>query len=108
MSRKLWIACSLLLIILLVFASASAQEAGPRPESSSANDEFVPGEMLVQFRPGVNPPQADNLLKAHGISRKGGIPALRVHLLRLPPGLPVEKAVEIFNRSPEVAYAEPN
>ncbi|HLE14791.1 MAG TPA: S8 family serine peptidase [Anaerolineales bacterium] len=108
MSRKLWIACSLLLIILLVFASASAQEAGPRPESSSVNDEFVPGEMLVQFRPGVTPPQADNLLKAHGISRKGGIPALRVHLLRLPPGLPVEKAVEIFNRSPEVAYAEPN
>jgi thermitase len=108
MSRKLWIACSLLLVFLLVTASALAQEDVSPPEDRTIRAEYVPGEILVQFRPGVSAEKADRLSQAYGISRKGGVPALQVHVLHLPPGLPVEKAVETFNKIPEVEYSEPN
>jgi thermitase len=42
------------------------------------------------------------------MSRLRRIKNLDVQVLRLPPGLDVEQAVNILNSLPEVAYAEPN
>jgi hypothetical protein len=76
--------------------------------SVSPGQEFAPDQILVRFRPSVAAGRADQILAERGLSRMRRITPLDVHVLRLPPGLSVERAVEIFGRLPEVEFAEPN
>jgi thermitase len=43
-----------------------------------------------------------------GLTQKREIPAIGVHLVKLPPGLSAEQAIARFSRVPGVEYAEPN
>jgi thermitase len=90
---------------------AGAQETAPpaKPQAGSAPgpQEFVPGQLLVRFRPSAAQ-RVDRLVAAQAATRIGRIADLDIHLLRLPPGLPVEQAAEIFKNLPEVEFAEPN
>jgi thermitase len=81
----------------------AAGEKPGQPEPASA-----PDQLLVRFRPGVAPGKADRVLADHGLSRVRRIQGIDVDLLRLPPGLSVERATEILGRLPEIAYVEPN
>ncbi|MBI3969860.1 MAG: S8 family serine peptidase [Chloroflexi bacterium] len=80
----------------------SATPPAPRPR------EFVPAQMLLRFRPTVPRQRADQLLADRGLSRLRRVEALDVDVVRLPPGLTVARAVEIFTNLPEVEFAEPN
>ncbi len=127
MTRKILAASALILLPLLVYTGAAAQEmdaettAGkpslqraaaqeidPGSDSALPGQPFVADELLVRFRPGVAAGHADRLLAQRGAFRIRRIEALDIHVLRLPPGLPVERAVEIYTRLPEVEFAEPN
>ncbi len=108
MSKKIGTASALVLVLFLVYTGAAAQEIGPPGGSNLSGQEFVPGELLVRFRPGVAAQRADQLLAERGLSRIRRISALSVDVLRLPPGLSVERAVEVYSRLPEVEFAEPN
>ena len=78
--------------------------------------EFVPGQLLVQFEPGVGEAGRAELLGRLGAGRERsvGVPAGAaggrgaLELVSLPPGLAVADAVGAFEASPIVSFAEPN
>ena len=92
---------------LLLTASVAAREAAPLRESP-AQSEFAPGQLLIRFLPSVSRGRADEILGERGAAQIRSVATLDVRVLRLPPGLSVELAAEIFSRIPEVEFAEPN
>jgi subtilisin family serine protease len=76
---------------------------------------YKPGELLVRFAPKVNGKAPGSAEKGRILSSVGGgmvrreyglVPGLT--LVKLPPGLTVEKALKRFNRDKRILYAEPN
>ena len=70
--------------------------------------EYIPSQLLVQFKASASSLRTAAILSEQGVVRIKRVPALRVSVLQLPASLPVERAVDIFNKMPEVEYAEPN
>ncbi|MGD9048665.1 MAG: S8 family serine peptidase [Anaerolineae bacterium] len=110
-STRLSRLASVVLLALLLLAGVqplAAQRLDPGPASGSPDQEYAPGQLLVRFRTPATGRRAVEMLAAQGISRLRRIEALDVDVLRLPPELPVEEAVAVFDQMPEVEYAEPN
>ena len=93
---------------LLLTASAGADDLDPLEPAAPPQTEFAPGQLLIRFLPTVSPGRADEILAERGAAQIRSVAALDVRVLRLPPGLSVERAMEIFSRIPEVEFAEPN
>jgi subtilisin family serine protease len=68
---------------------------------------FVPGELLVGFRPGAAG-RADQVRNQIGARTLNEWPGLRAQHWGLPRGLDVARAIEMLSRNPNVEYAEPN
>ncbi|HKQ97816.1 MAG TPA: S8 family serine peptidase [Candidatus Polarisedimenticolia bacterium] len=98
-----------------LLALAAAMVAGAVPASSApspgtgrpSTPAFVPGELLVKFRPATS--------KAERDAERGNLKADLRHKFKsgaehwnLPPGQTTEKALEKLRRNPKVDYAEPN
>jgi serine protease len=100
----------LLLLAVIFLGRAVAQqppifekEPGKKPEAR-----YVPGEIIVKFKPGVRDEVIRDLNQRHGcsvlsISRFAGFKRLRI-----PKGKTVEEMVEIYSKNPNIDYAEPN
>jgi hypothetical protein len=86
----------------------SAQEIVTGDDTPIVAQEYAPGQLLVRFAPSVGAQRRAQVLAEHGLSPIGQIQALRVRVLRLPPGQTVERAMARLNRLPEVELAEPN
>src|SRR3990172_4382205 len=99
---------SLVIILSLVTPSVSAQEIDVPSSAATELAEHVPGELLVRFSPRMDSAQVADQMADMGVTHKREIPAISVHLVKLPPGLSVERAVARFSRLPEVEFAEPN
>src|SRR3990172_947208 len=99
---------SLVIILSLVTPSVSAQEIDVPSSAATELAEHVPGELLIRFSPGMDSAQVANQMAGMGVTPKREIPAIGVHLVKLPPGFSVEAAVARFRRRPGVELAEPN
>jgi subtilisin family serine protease len=77
----------------------------PRAEKKT---EFVPGELLVKFRPSAETASADSLKTEMGLTAKKELPAIGATLVTLPEGEDVQSALDRFKDDPRVEYAEPN
>ncbi|HEV8682177.1 MAG TPA: S8 family peptidase, partial [Actinomycetota bacterium] len=92
--------------------NAAAQAARrPRPQKVGyqARGTFVPGEVLIKFRPGVSrgvERAVHGAVGARVLSRISG--GLGIDHVRLPRGLTVADAVRRYSANPLVEYAEPN
>jgi subtilisin family serine protease len=75
------------------------------PETPAA---FVPGQLLVRFRPAVTQQRAEQLVEIEGVQHLRRIEALDTEVLQLPPGLSVSEAIERFAQYREVEVVEPN
>ena len=69
---------------------------------------WVPGEIIVKFKPGVSDKVIDNINLRHGssvisINRFAGFKRLRI-----PTRKTVADMVEIYKKNPNVEYSEPN
>lgn len=106
MNRRSILTCGLIVVLLFVTPGALAQ--APTPGTNSANQDFIPDQVLIRFQPWVTSQAADQFMKQRGLARIRQIHPLMTHVLRLPPGLTVEKAIEVLSRRPEVAVVEPN
>lgn len=100
---------STIVLVSLMLNACSGGAAPPR--SSVARDnaaDVVPGEVIVQFRPGTSAQRIDAVLQATGtrIERHLGMPL--VYSLRFSGDIPVEEMVQRFKSYPEVENVEPN
>ena len=108
MKKILLSTLSLALVFSLTTSSVSAQDVGNSSSAGTELAEHVPGELLVRFSPGMNSAQAANKMNEMGVTHKREIEGIKVHLVKLPPGLSVEQAVDRFSHLPGVEFAEPN
>jgi thermitase len=69
---------------------------------------YVPGELLVRFRPQTSTAAAAQRHRDLGVKVAATSPALGVQRLKLPEGLSVEEALKRYQQMPEVALAQPN
>jgi subtilisin family serine protease len=97
----------------VIFLSTSCAVITGYASSSVSNPQvgrmkYVPGEILVKFRPGV--PQAG--IKAFNRAQHAQVlqelPRLKALRLKLPSGMDVNQAAELYGRNPDIEYAEPN
>jgi subtilisin family serine protease len=76
-------------------------------EGSQPAPAYVPGEVLVKFKPAVGPLGAQNTLAAQGLQVMGAIQSIDVLKVTVEPGQELETIARL-QREPSVLYAEPN
>ncbi|MBW2318043.1 MAG: hypothetical protein JRF24_05070 [Deltaproteobacteria bacterium] len=69
---------------------------------------YVPGELLVKFTPAVRIVASDNYRARLGVSSLKTYEITGAQHVKLPEGMTVEEALEIYRNDPDVEYAEPN
>jgi subtilisin family serine protease len=96
-------------VLLALAALAGAAVAGARgAPAPAAIPEYVPGELLVQFKPGLRAAAQTSLLASEGASLERRLAAPHTALVRLAEGASVAAAVESFEQRADVAGAQPN
>jgi thermitase len=82
----------------------------PRPEPSSSplpSGRFVPGEILVKFKPVVGQLSAQRALEARNLQVSGDIQSIGVLKVAVESGQELE-TIAALRQNPNVLYAEPN
>ena len=69
---------------------------------------YVPGELLVKFKPSVRRKAAEFYRTQLGIISKHTFKRIGVQQVQIPEDMSVEEALEIYRNDPSVEYAEPN
>jgi len=93
--------------ILASTAPLAATEADP-PQQDPRAPAYVPGELLVKFRPEVRNQAAAVYEEWFGISIRRTFAINGYQLVKLPPGVDIEEALELYLEDPDVEHAEPN
>ncbi|MFQ5454915.1 MAG: S8 family serine peptidase [Nitrospirota bacterium] len=96
-------------IIGLCLLSFCCSERVQAASVSQNNNRFVPGEIIVKFKPMTSKGNiaAMNMQMRMGIKKR--IPLIDAYHIKVPPGLSVSEAVRLYNGRPDlVEYAEPN
>lgn len=94
------------LVRLALAACAAGSFAFP---GGAAAQSYVPGELLVRFKPQVASEQVSSVLGAQGAEVQAKLPAVPgLRLVDLPADTSVPKGVADLEQSPQVLYAEPN
>jgi subtilisin family serine protease len=96
--------------VLSAAAGADSAASGLRSTVASplAEREFVPGELLVRFKPGVRESTRASVLRDEGAALEERLRLPGAVLVRVPAGQSVAAAADELERRPEVTYAEPN
>lgn len=71
-------------------------------------EKYVPGEIIVKFKPGVRDEVISELNRRLGTSVLYTSPFAGFKRLKIPKGKTVEEMVNIYKKNPNVEYAEPN
>ncbi len=99
----------LLALFMLPLGSPSTAQCPVQPNHAPETSvAFVPGQLLVRFRPAVTRQRVEQLLEVDGIRQVRRIETLDTEVLQLPPWLSVPEAIERLLQYREVEYAEPN
>ncbi|HUT71901.1 MAG TPA: S8 family serine peptidase [Desulfatiglandales bacterium] len=101
----LWLSVAFLVLISPLWAVASAGELKPSKPRGPA---YVPGELLVKYRPSMGAAVAGYYRTHWGISNIRTFKSTGVQHVKLPEDMTVEEALEVFRTDPDVVYAEPN
>jgi len=70
--------------------------------------EYVPGELLVKFRPGISRHLAQATHRFYGSRTVKRFGKINVDHIKIPEGWSLEKAITVYRLDPDVEYAEPN
>ena len=69
---------------------------------------YVPGELLVKYKPSVSATASERYKTWFNISTKRTFEKIGVKHVKLPEDMTVQEALEIYQNDPDVEYAEPN
>jgi thermitase len=73
-----------------------------------ADQRYVPGELIVQFKSGASTAARTSALRTRGATMLEGLGQKGLALVKLPAGASVTASAQAFEADPAVAYAEPN
>ena len=93
-----------LFVLMVTYTSGQMNVAaqGP-PDSTSGN--FVTGQILVKFQPGVNRAEQAKIHSNFGSTVKKEIPQIGVHVVGVIPGME-KQMVKAYSNNPNVLFAE--
>jgi subtilisin family serine protease len=97
--------------VVLSAAAAADKTASPLPStlaSTRADREFVPGELIVRFKPSLRESARASVLRQEGATLEERLQMPGAVVVQVPPGESVASAADAFERRSEVRYAEPN
>ncbi len=97
--------------LILLFASCAAITGYASPGVTNpqvGKIKYVPGEILVKFRSGVPQAVIQAFNRTHRTQVLQKLPRLKAMRLKLPSGMDVSRAAEVYGRNPDIEYAEPN
>jgi len=98
--------------VLFITHRSSAQTEAVELQSALrtglAKRDYVPGEILVKFKPHVAAVSRRGFNERFRAKEIRTIPGIEVQRLRLPKELPVEEVLQSYQSNPDVEYAEPN
>lgn len=113
-------AMAAMLVVFLVIQS-SVQDAqtqtanqltlatGEEPTYPGADgQEFETGEVIVKIEEEASPSDLRELNRENGARTEEDLPRSAVNLVALPPDLTVREAVDVYEQSADVEYAQPN
>ena len=86
---------------------ASEPDAGMRTLEPQ-RPAYVPGELLVKYRPSLGAAAALYYQTHWGVSSVHTFKTIGVQHIKLPEDMTVEQALEVYKSDPDVEYAEPN
>ena len=90
-------------VVLAIAAGASgALRAGPGLTRVDSGPSFVPGEVVVRYRPGADRAARAAVVNSIDAHRKQFLLVPRAELLDLPAGLPVDSAVQALEARSDV------
>lgn len=96
-------------ITAICTAIACVQADGPKPvEPPATAEQFVAGEIIIQFQPGTTADRIETILAATGTRIKRGLGAQTIYLIAVDSGVSVEATIRRLVSFPEVRSAEPN
>jgi len=109
--------CNLgILMLAMVFMSIFCGKVVAEPdifvkdigELGTGGKGYVPGEIIVKFKPGVRGEAIRRINSTHGASVLYTSPFAGFKRMRIPKSKTVEEMVAIYSRNPNIEYAEPN
>ena len=86
------------LLIGCAFASAATLAAEP--------EQWVPGRLLVQPKPGLSDTELEKILKPHGGKSVGKIEGIGVHIVQLPANASEKAVATLLAKNPHLKFAE--
>ena len=97
--------CSAFYLAFLLLGFSPIMAAQPTPHSQ----DYVPDEIIVKFRQGVDESRKDLArFRVFGARKKAFKVLQNLEVVKLSRGVSVEEAVQISRNNPDVLYAEPN
>jgi subtilisin family serine protease len=99
------ISVAFLILVSPLWAVASAEEL---KSSQARGPAYVPGELLIKYRPSMGAAAAGYYRTHWGVSNIRTFKSTGVQHVKLPEDMTVEEALEVFENDPDVVYAEPN
>jgi subtilisin family serine protease len=98
----------IVVLCILAATSASAAPEADFPEQDLQTPAYVPGELLVKFRPEVRRQASAAYEQWFDISTRRTFAINGYQQVKLPPGVDIEEALELYLEDPDVEHAEPN
>ena len=94
--------------VLLSGLGAQPERALAEPGPDANKPRFAPDRVLVKPKEGASAEAVEAINRKNGARTEKKIPRTRVSVVKLPRGLQVAEAVERYEASPEIEYAEPD
>jgi len=95
-------------VVLLAGLGAQPDRALSETKRDTVGADFVPDRILVKTKEGASTKAVESVNRKNKASTKKKIPRNRLSVVELPGDLPVEEAVERYEDSPDIEYAEPD
>lgn len=102
--------CSILMLIVPASAllDANSDDILEKGADAQKTEKYVPGEILVKFKPGLSDKEINNINAKHETSILYTSPYAGFKTLKVPKTKTVEEMAEIYSKNQNVEYAVPN
>ncbi len=102
---------AIIVVVLSCFLTAPVGVAGQNGHSRKSKahgSTYVPGELLVKYKPGVRSEATQYFRSRWRVSTLKNFRRIGVQHVKLPRDMTVEEALKIYRNDPDVEYVEPN